>query len=290
MRRTVVLLSVLLLAVGPLAGCLSTDSKATGSKDPKNIAGAKVGGPAVFPGAYKFDGSYSQVLAKGTLPALPVKKVFIKSDIDGADIEVGYHLPDVPAGTKVPVIVQASPYHRVSRDVATLRGLALFLHDNFLPHGYAVALVSVRGTGNSGGCMDLMGQDEVKDLDKAITWLGTQDWSNGNVAMIGVSYDGSTPWDVASTGNKHLKTIVPISGLPDIYGLMYRNGSAEQRGFLLVNTAYYTYGPSPDDVGPGGMSAYPREPARRVQGTACPDYAVGLEAAGYSTVVGDRDP
>ena len=290
MRRSVVLLCVLLLAVGPLAGCLSTDTTGTDSKGAKKIAGATETGPAVFPGTYKFDGAYSQVLAKGTLGALPAKKVFIKSDIDGADIEIGFHLPDVPAGTKVPVIVQASPYHRVSRDVTTLRGLMLFLHDNFLPHGYAVAGVSVRGTGNSGGCMDLMGAKEVKDLDKAITWLGTQDWSNGNVAMIGVSYDGSTPWDVAATGNKHLKSIVPISGLPDIFGLMYRNGSAEYRGFLLVNAAYYTYGPSLEDSTNQQNAQYQREPARRVQGTACPDYAVGLASAGYSTVVGDRDP
>ena len=27
-------------------------------------------------------------------------------------------------------------------------------------------------------------------------WLGAR-WSNGNVAMIGKSYDGSTPWQAA---------------------------------------------------------------------------------------------
>ena len=35
----------------------------------------------------------------------------------------------------------------------------------------------------------------------ALNELGTQDWSNGNVGMIGKSYDGSTPWEAAMYGN-----------------------------------------------------------------------------------------
>ena len=100
--------------------------------------------------------------------------------------------------------------------------------DQILPHGYAFAQVSVTGTGRSNHCMDLMGTAEQLGNDAAVSWLGSQDWSNGNVAMIGKSYDGSTPWQAAMFGNEHLKTIVPISGLIGVKELMWKNGLLRQ--------------------------------------------------------------
>ena len=64
-------------------------------------------------------------------------------------------------------------------------------------------------------------------IDAAVTWLGTQSWSNGKVGIIGKSYDGSTPWQAATFGNPHLATIVPMSGLIGVHELMWRNGSME---------------------------------------------------------------
>jgi hypothetical protein len=108
--------------------------------------------------------------------------------------------------------------------------------------------LAVRGTGTAGGCMDLLGPSEVHDLDQAVTWLAEQPWSNGNVALIGTSYDGSTPWEMAATGNPAVKTIVPISGLPDVYDLMFHNGSAEVRGTVMHDGVYWNYG-FDDDFG-----------------------------------------
>ena len=45
--------------------------------------------------------------------------------------------------------------------------------------------------------MDLMGTAEQLGNDAAVRWLGEQSWSNGAVALIGKSYDGSTPWQAA---------------------------------------------------------------------------------------------
>jgi predicted acyl esterase len=39
--------------------------------------------------------------------------------------------------------------------------------------------------------------------------------------MIRRFYDGSTPWMVAAQGDPHLKTIVPASGVPDLFTLLY---------------------------------------------------------------------
>jgi putative CocE/NonD family hydrolase len=271
------------MALGAFAGCVDPDatSKGADGRDPRKIDAATK--PIdVYPGQYRFDARFSQVLVDGIYAALPPVHEFISSEIDGADIEIGFWLPDVPPGTKVPVIVHASPYHRPAGAVTTQSGMKNFLVSNFLPHGYAVGAVAVRGTANSGGCMDLMGVKENGDLDQAITWFGEQPWSNGNVAMIGVSYDGSTPWTVASFGNPHLKTIVPISGVPDLYGLMFRNGSAETRGPAALNALYYEYSFGPTDAN--------RDADKRITGAACPESLTGFSAAMYSGVYGERDP
>ena len=133
-------------------------------------------------------------------------------------VSLGLWLPDVEEGTKVPVIAEFGPYFdETSVDTGPVEQpgtwLGGMLINQILPHGYAFAQVSVMGTGRSNHCMDLMGNAEQLGVDAAVTWLGTQNWSNGKVAMIGKSYDGSTPWQAATFGNEHLATIVPISGL-----------------------------------------------------------------------------
>jgi predicted acyl esterase len=136
--------------------------------------------------------------------------------------------------------------------------------------------LSVRGTGGSDGCNDLMGPNEIADLDTALTWMGQQEWSTGKIAMIGVSYDGSTPWSAASTGNPYLKTIVPVSGVPDIYGLMYRNGSSESRGPFLLNALYIQ----------GGIDS---GEADKSPGRLCPEAVEGLALSGLAGAAGE-DP
>ncbi|HUR61940.1 MAG TPA: CocE/NonD family hydrolase [Candidatus Thermoplasmatota archaeon] len=243
MRLTLLMLA--LLAVPAFAGCLQApdDPAQDPSASIANVGGAAGASvTAVFPGTYDFKGPFSRVLVPGTLPIKPGQRVTIPSPIDGRAIEMGLNLPDTK--DKVPVLLFASPYFFAegspggTRTVLDRTGAFGQLVEAFVPHGYAVVALAVRGTAGSSGCNDLMGPDEIKDLDAAVTWLGTQAWSTGAIGMTGVSYDGSTPWSVASTGNKYLKTIAPISGVPDIYGLMYRNGSSEQRGPLLLNALY----------------------------------------------------
>ena len=135
-----------------------------------------------------------------------------------AKISLAYWLPNVPDGVKVPVIAEIGPYFQepsVQTPTIEVPGswLGQMIIDQILPHGYAFAQVSVTGTGRSNHCMDLMGTAEQLGNDAAVRWLGEQNWSNGNVGLIGKSYDGSTPWQAAMFGNEHdyLKTIVPIS-------------------------------------------------------------------------------
>lgn len=206
--------------------------------------------------------------------------VSLRSRVDGVAIQIGLVRPEVPAGVRVPVIVRASPYFPPLQTV-NIETCDKFLVENFVPQGYAVAFVAVRGTADSGGCFDLFGPRERADLDQAVRWLGTRPWSNGRVGMLGLSYDGSTPWMVAAAGNPYLKTIVPISGVPDPFDLLFGSGTSDWRGPGVLSGAYY---------GTSIAAVQGREPERSVEATACPDYAIGQAASLHSSLTGELDP
>ncbi len=240
----------------------------------------------VFPGEYVFKDAYPQVLSPGSLEILDPEVVHLTSDADGVQIEVGFFRPDT--SDPVPVIVFASPYiYTGMSPPSELAGQGEYrrLVLNYVPLGYAVAFVPVRGTSDAGGCMDLMGPLERADLDQAITWLGEADWSNGNTAIIGLSYSGSTAWEVAATGNPHLKTIVTVSGVNDWFHLIYKNGTSEERGWGSIVSSYYDDGFA--DYNPADGTRSPQHTALSV---ACPVAAEGLAASQYSLSTGERDP
>ena len=226
-------------------------------------------------------GPYSVVSAKPRYRPLPQQIINLRSRVDGANIQIGLIRPDVPRGVRVPVIVDAGPYYNPlqTMKIALCRP---FLFNNFVPQGFAVALVPVRGTGDNGGCMDLFGPKERADLSQAVNWLGTQSWSNGAVGMTGLSYDGSTPWEVASSGNPHLKTIVPEEGVPNVFNLLFGGGTPDWRGPALLNDIYYEE----------SVISYPygRGVSETQQLLACPEYATGTAAALWSAENGTEDP
>ncbi|HET6397975.1 MAG TPA: CocE/NonD family hydrolase, partial [Candidatus Thermoplasmatota archaeon] len=265
MARTALPLAVLaLLGSVALPGCIRAMDEYYGF-DPV----PQYKNPGVFEGTYRM-GSPSAVLQPGPYKPSPPEVVRLVSDLPaypgplGATTDAHVFIPMAiwrpqDATEPVPIIVDAGPYYEVFEHCAVPgqnpcqewvpdtidhpNQMTPFLLENILPHGYAVVQLAVRGTGTHGGCMDLLGPSEQHDLVQALNWLGEQPWSNGNIGMIGVSYDGSTPWvAAASPENRHVKTIVPISGLPDIYDLMFRNGSAESRGLIMHSTVYWGYG------------------------------------------------
>lgn len=276
MRAVALLLMTLLVA-----GCLQAV--------PTDTEGATVTAGTPFPHDAAFDtsGTWSKTLLPGPYARLDVEELMMPS-FDGTGIHMGVFRPDVPEGTKVPVIVDAGPYYLDGDEAATsdqTHRLGGFLIENFVPHGYAVAQVSIRGTGLSEGCVDYMGDKEQADLDAVVTFLGEQEWSSGAVAMIGRSYDGSTPWEAATFGNPYLKTIVPISGITDLQQLHYRNGSAEVRSTSL-GTLYYSYGAT--NAGLGGPEEDPML-ATRMACAEGPQHAP-MGAYGYLTGGGEGVP
>ncbi|WP_413804834.1 CocE/NonD family hydrolase [Streptomyces sp. OE57] len=87
----------------------------------------------------------------------------------------------------------------------------------WVPRGYVVIRVDERGTGHSPGQMDLFSRQEREDYYDAIEWAGVQEWSNGKVGLLGISYYAIGQWHVASLQPPHLAAIVPWEGAVDIY-------------------------------------------------------------------------
>ena len=111
-------------------------------------------------------------------------------------------------------------------------GVGKWVYDTFVPHGYALAQASTFGTGQSTHCQDVKGLGEQIGIQAVVQWLGEQNWSNGNVGLMGKSYAGTTNWEAAQNPSEHLKTIVPISGSIGVQEMFYRNGSSESRAML----------------------------------------------------------
>ncbi|MBK29559.1 MAG: hypothetical protein CMB49_02460 [Euryarchaeota archaeon] len=237
---------------------------------------------------FSTNGSHSYVLENGTKTGPDGQQLwtgthhFVNFDLpieEGGSapngmVSLAIWVPILDEGETVPVIAEFGPYFDEPsvetpgiEEAGTWLGKMII--EQLVPHGFAFAQVSVMGTGRSNHCMDLMGTAEQLGVDAAVTWLGSQNWSNGKVGMIGKSYDGSTPWQAAMFGNEHLATIVPISGLIGVMELMWRNGSNEARAPIMHNGVYGSYGFDQDEGDLGNM---------------CPDYLIG-PATGLSAYI-----
>jgi predicted acyl esterase len=143
---------------------------------------------------------------------------------DGILLDAWVLRPDVPASVKVPIVLWSAPYFGLNNQAGNdptggdNSNLAEAVPVNLLiEHGYAVAILNLRGSGNSQGCYQLFGSIDWKDNAAAVEWLGTQAWSNGRVGMMGLSYHGTTPWMAAVEAPPHLKTIVTAGQVSQLY-------------------------------------------------------------------------
>lgn len=89
--------------------------------------------------------------------------------------------------------------------------------ERWIPHGYVCVRVDSRGAGWSPGFMEVFSPREYEDICQSIEWAGTQDWSNGKVGMLGISYYAINQWKVASMQPPHLAAIIPWEGSNDHY-------------------------------------------------------------------------
>ena len=147
---------------------------------------------------------------------------------DGTDLYVETYLPaplgdEVPPA-KVPTILIMTPY----ATLYTALGADPFI-EYMNARGYAVAYHHVRGTGNSGGCLEQTSRDQIKDGARVVEYLGRDaPWSNGKVGMYGASYDAETQISTAAFGEpdriRYLKAIIPTATVGSQYDWNYMDG------------------------------------------------------------------
>ena len=196
-------------------------------------------------GSYKVL-TYTEHYIEVELPLSEEDAGFPEDDV----MHVALWLPDVENGKKIPTIMTIHPYYDFGGEgmpgvgddsnpnTIPDRGVGQWVYEHFIPHGYALAQASTFGTGKSTHCQDVKGLGEQIGIQAVVDWLGKQNWSNGNVGLMGKSYAGTTNWEAAQNPSEHLKTIVPISGSIGVQEMFYRNGSSEFRA-LGYDAAYW---------------------------------------------------
>ena len=149
---------------------------------------------------------------------------------DGVKLYVDVHRP--ANGEKVPALVAWSPYgkHRPFQyeyfyKEGGVRREWYSSYTNFegpdplywVPRGYAVVHVDLRGVWGSEGNATFWCHDEGRDGYDLIEWAAAREWCTGKVGMTGVSYLAIAQWQIAATQPPHLAAICPWEGLSDMY-------------------------------------------------------------------------
>lgn len=317
-----------LLVLTALAGCADNDDTGPDTEPEPTFGNAITPVAERFQLPFNTSGPYSYTLEPGAFGILPgvghtlSVAMPLGTGLPNADVHMGLFFPDngcdwanlmgvdpapeaslvaMPELTeadldpcRLPVVTDIGPYYgeELLGDLhATQPGNRLggFLIENLVPHGYIVAQVSVTGTGDSTGCMDLMGPVEQAGVQEAVRYLGDAAFSNGAVAAIGRSYDGSTPFEAAMASDlPQLKSIVPISGLYGQLDLMWRNGSVEFRGPGVLWGLYYafTYTGQEGPVLGGDTDAAVLQARQIAENLVCADTQTGAAQAATAYLYG----
>ncbi len=231
------------------------------------------------------DGIETQALSKPVHALDEIREAWVPTHGDTSLHAAEYH----PNGTSShdgerPVVIVLSPYWGNLAPEAQAGTEDDYFVELFVERGYTLVHASVRGTGYSEGCYQLGGPDEVEDAKHLVEHYHDADWSNGNVALIGASYPGTTPWQAAIQDPDGLATIVPVAGITDMYRYMFKDGAAYTHGPLFPT--YYT---AATGWVQQPFNAEGPEHVLPLTESVCPDVADNM-AKGYETwIQGDHD-
>lgn len=79
-------------------------------------------------------------------------------------------------------------------------------------------------------CVD----DTVDDLDEIFNWMADQLWCDGNIGMFGDSVNARIHFIAATTGNPHLKAILPATTWMDNYSAIMFPGGVPNLAFVNI--------------------------------------------------------
>ncbi len=149
---------------------------------------------------------------------------------DGTKLAVDIYRPaqnGVPVSEPLPLIWTHTRYHRTNY---TKEGKVRSTIDSpwlqeILKHGYIIAAVDIRGSGASFGTLrGAFTPEEAQDAYDIIEWFARQPWCDGNIGMFGGSYLGITQYIAAGMEPPHLKAIIPVFAMLDVYSFSHPGG------------------------------------------------------------------
>jgi putative CocE/NonD family hydrolase len=230
---------------------------------------------------------------------------------DGTRLAARIWKPEGAGQNPVPAILEYIPYRK--RDFTRARDETM--HRYFAGHGYAAARVDLRGSGDSEGILfDEYLLQEQLDAVEVIAWLSEQPWCSGAVGMMGISWGGINALQVAAHRPPALGAIVTLCSTDDRYaddvhymgGCLLNDNLAWGATMVTLNALP----PDPEIVGenwrdlwharlknivllPELWLGHPHRDDYWKQGSvcedysriACPVYAIGGWADGYSNTV-----
>ncbi|EOD63041.1 Xaa-Pro dipeptidyl-peptidase [Amycolatopsis vancoresmycina] len=152
------------------------------------------------------------------------------NDVANHDVDVELYAPGYARGPEGPRVA--------AHGVGPATPITWRYQDYFTARGFAVVYGESLGSGLSTGCPTTGDVNETIGARSVVDWLNGRtpakdangvaakaDWTTGKTGMMGVSYNGTLPNAVASTGVAGLETIVPIAAISSWYQY-YRNDGA----------------------------------------------------------------
>ncbi|WP_299424957.1 CocE/NonD family hydrolase [uncultured Shimia sp.] len=150
----------------------------------------------------------------------------------------------------VPAILEYLPYRKrdgtAERDALT--------HPYLAGHGYVCVRVDMRGCGDSEGLFeDEYSPQELRDGVTTIEWLADQEWCNGNVGMMGISWGGFNGLQIAALAPSALKAVASLCSTTDRYAddIHYKGGImlGENPAWAATVLGWFALPPDPEIVG-----------------------------------------
>ena len=153
---------------------------------------------------------------------------------------------------------------------------------DMIKSGYVVIVADRPGTGASFGKLNLDPAVAAQEASDIIDWIAAQEWSDGNVGMFGDSIQAQIQFQAASTGNPHLKAILPATTWMDNYSAVMFPGGVPNKAFASfysqLNTTFDALATPVDQDPDGSLLAQAR--AER-GGIELAEKVVGFEQVPY---------
>lgn len=235
-------------------------------------------------------------LAPPTVPAgLSEIVPFEVAADDGIRLSGHVYLPGVPP--PFPTVLHFSPYLNANAgdqseaQAIDVDGRRTMRWENDAPlgplldAGYAVALVNLRGTGESGGCATLFDLDrDGRDAYAVVEALADEPWSNGRVGMIGISWHAYSQYAAMGAKPPSLAAVAPASSIVDPWLLWTRHGSPIAAGYGVTSTTFW----AANVLANAGFASAGGD--RSPDHLACPEHAANAVEFARMNDLGDESP